>query len=153
MKEVSTSIEIAAPPERVWSVLTDFPAHPDWNPFIRSISGQPKPGEKLTVRIQPPGGKGMMFRPTVLEAQANRELRWKGKLLVRGLFDGEHFFKLRPTQVGTHFVHGERFSGILVALMKASSFEQIERGFTAMNEALKRAAERDAGADVRDLEN
>ncbi len=141
MKIVSTSILISAPPERVWDVLTDFPRHPEWNPFIRSISGPLVPGEKLRVHIKPPGGKGMTFNPTVLAAQSARELRWKGKLLLPGIFDGEHFFRLEPSGDGTRFVHGEKFSGLLVAVMGASSFEQIERGFRDMNEAIKERAE------------
>ena len=37
MRELRAEIEIAAPPERVWRVLSDFDAYPDWDPFIRSI--------------------------------------------------------------------------------------------------------------------
>ena len=138
---ISTSIDIESPPERVWQVLADLAAHPDWNPFIQSISGQLSPGEKLTVHISPPGGKGMTFKPTVLVARDNQELRWKGRLFLPGLFDGEHFFKLEPIANGTRFHHGETFSGILVAVMGAASFEQIERGFSEMNQAIKRRAE------------
>ena len=37
--ELITRIEIAAPVERVWSILADFTQYPRWNPFIRSVSG------------------------------------------------------------------------------------------------------------------
>ncbi len=47
MYQIETEIEIAASPERVWSILMDFSAYPEWNPFIRSLSGVAKPGEKL----------------------------------------------------------------------------------------------------------
>ncbi len=30
-----SSIMIASPIETVWSILLDFPAYPDWNPFVR----------------------------------------------------------------------------------------------------------------------
>lgn len=30
-----SSILIAGPIETVWNVLLDFPAYPDWNPFVR----------------------------------------------------------------------------------------------------------------------
>lgn len=141
MKVVATELQIDAPPSRVWDVLTDFPSHSDWNPFVRFIAGRLRPGETLSVFIQPPGGKGMRFSPTVLSVQPNRELRWKGKLLVPGLFDGEHYFRLKPANDGTQFEHGETFSGLLVALMPASSFGNIRAGFEAMNEALKIRAE------------
>jgi uncharacterized protein YndB with AHSA1/START domain len=56
MKELHTEIEIDAPAERVWRLLTDFASYPRWNPFIRTISGRPIPGERLEVRLEPPGG-------------------------------------------------------------------------------------------------
>jgi len=37
MHEVRTEIE--ATPERVGSILLDFPSHPEWNPFVRCIEG------------------------------------------------------------------------------------------------------------------
>jgi hypothetical protein len=36
MREVKTEIEIQATPERVWSILVNFPAHSKWNPFVGS---------------------------------------------------------------------------------------------------------------------
>src|SRR5687768_11605434 len=93
-REINTSIEINAPPERVWSILTDFPHIGSWNPFIRSISGNPVSGSRLSVHIAPAGKRGVRFNPTVLVAEAPRELRWLGHLLRHGLFDGEHYFLL-----------------------------------------------------------
>ncbi|MER3407514.1 MAG: SRPBCC domain-containing protein, partial [Nitrososphaera sp.] len=39
-KEVRTEIEIAAGPQRVWQVITDFARYPEWNPFIRRVEGE-----------------------------------------------------------------------------------------------------------------
>ncbi len=84
MKELRTEIEIDASSERVWTVLSDFSRHAEWNPFIRVIEGEPREGERLSVRIEPPGGKAMRFRPTVLRAVPSEELRWLGRLGVPG---------------------------------------------------------------------
>jgi len=141
--EIRTEIEIDAPVERVWDVLADFPSHAAWNPFVRSIQGRPAQGEKLVVHIQPPGGKGMTFKPTVLVAEPRKELRWLGRLLFPGLFDGEHYFLLDPLPSGgTRLVHGEKFSGLLVAMARSSLDDGTRRGFMAMNDALKARAER-----------
>lgn len=142
MHEIKTDIEIAATPERVWSILTNFIAYPQWNPFIRSITGVVKTGEQLTVFIQPTGGKGMTFHPTVLVALPNQELRWLGHFLLPRIFDGEHYFQietLAPDRV--RLIQGEKFSGLLVALFKSSLEGGTKSGFIAMNEALKVIAE------------
>jgi uncharacterized protein YndB with AHSA1/START domain len=39
-KELVSSIDLAAPPERVWEVLVDFAAFPAWNPFITQAEGR-----------------------------------------------------------------------------------------------------------------
>lgn len=143
MHDIKTEIEIAAPPERVWSILLDFPAHPEWNPFVRSITGNPKPGERLEVFIQPQGGRGMTFRPTVLVAAANREFRWLGRFILPGILDGEHYFQIIPiTPNRVRFLQGEKFSGVLVPLAKSGLEGGTKAGFIAMNEALKARAER-----------
>ena len=142
MYQLETQIDIEAPAERVWSILTNFSSYPSWNPFVRSIAGRLEVGQSLDVFIQPPGAKGMRFRPTVLAVAPGRVLRWKGKLLLPGLFDGEHYFQLdaRPGG-GVVFRHGEIFSGILMPFFSPSLKSDIRQGFVAMNEALKREAE------------
>jgi hypothetical protein len=64
--------------------------------FSKPISGEAKQGGTLKVFIQQPGGKGMTFRPTILALQPGRELRWRGRLLLPGIFDGEHQFLIEP---------------------------------------------------------
>ncbi|MGH3017511.1 MAG: SRPBCC family protein [Gaiellaceae bacterium] len=141
MREIEKTVEIDAPPAAVWRVLTDFPAYGEWNPFIPSIAGNAQEGERLTMRLEPPGGKGMTIRPTVLAAEPDRELRWKGRLVVPGLFDGEHTFRIEPIDgQRSRFVHGERFTGILVGFVKGT-LGKTEAGFEQMNAALKRRVE------------
>ena len=141
MQELHTDIEIEATPARVWEILTDFASYPDWNPFIRSIEGEPQEGATLETRIEPPGGRAMTFKPTVLAAKPERELRWLGRLVAPKVFDGEHRFELEPVGEGrTRFTQAERFSGALVPLF-GKGLERTRQGFVAMNEALKQRAE------------
>ena len=138
---IRTSINIDASPQAVWGVLTDFAAYPDWNPFMDRIEGTPTVGARLVVHMSPPGGRRMTFKPTVLAATPGQELRWLGKLGAGGLFDGEHSFVLTSNADGTtHLIHGERFSGALVALFKGA-LKNTHAGFEAFNQALKQRVE------------
>lgn len=138
MRRIAVVTEIAAPVEVVWARLTDTASFGDWNPFIQSLEGTLAVGEKLTVRIAPPGGKAMTFRPTVTAVEENRRLEWLGRFLVPGLFDGRHSFTLEPFEGGTRLTQEETFTGVLVPLM-ASVLKKTEAGFRAMNEAVAAA--------------
>lgn len=145
MKELRSEIEIETSAERVWQLLTDFARFPQWNPFIRRASGDVKPRQRLEVKIQPSGTNGMTFRPIVLKAEPNRELRWIGHLLIPGLFDGEHIFTIEP--LGTNrvrFIQREIYTGLLVPLFARGLDTDTQRGFIEMNQALKIQAERAA---------
>ena len=141
-RQLHTETVIAASPETVWTILTDFAAYPAWNPFIRRISGTLEPGARLEVDLSPPGGRAMTIRPTLREVQPARTLRWLGSLGLPGLFDGEHSFEIEPSGEGqVRFVQSERFSGILVPLVMSFVGESTRQGFEAMNQALKERAE------------
>jgi hypothetical protein len=125
----------------VWAVVTDVAAYPEWNPFIRRISGELREGARLEVRIEPPGARATTFKPTVRAVETNRELRWLGRLLVPGIFDGEHSLRIEPRAGGgSRFVQSERFSGVLVGLVKGM-LAKTEVGFEQMNAALKARVE------------
>ncbi len=141
MKKLETEIIINARPEQVWAVLTDFARYPSWNPFVRAIDGAQRVGGRLVVRLQPPGSQAMTFQPIVQQWAVYQGFSWKGKLWVKGLFDGEHYFRLVGTPDGqTRFVHGENFSGILIGLL-GDMLDRTKEGFEAMNQALKVAVE------------
>jgi hypothetical protein len=142
VRELRREIEIDAPAERVWAVVTDFAAYPEWNPFIRRISGELREGTRLEVRIEPPGGRAMTFKPTVRVVETNRELCLLGRLLLPGIFDGEHSLRIEPLDDGrSRFVQSERFTGLLVGLVKGT-LAKTETGFEQMNTALKARVER-----------
>jgi hypothetical protein len=141
--EIKTTIAIAATPEQVWSVLLDFARYPEWNPFVRSIEGLPSEGSAIKVTLSTQGGKTMIFTPIVFRHHPGREFRWKGKFLLPGILDGEHYFCLSADRKGsTQLTHGERFSGLLVPFLRGALDRDTKAGFEAMNTALKHRLER-----------
>jgi hypothetical protein len=169
VNDIHTSVDIDAPAETVWSVLTDFGAYPEWNSRSR-ISGVPAVGERLVVAPGPDAEGMPTFRPRVLAAgpvpgaataaDGERapgaegamgtegtgaeayELRWLGHLWVRGLFDGEHAFRVESLDGDrSRLVQSEAFSGVLAGLLLRRYGAATVAGFEAVNKALKTRAE------------
>lgn len=134
---LATSIEIDAKVDRVWSVLADLERWHEWNPFVTQASGTLAVGERLRLRIEPPGGRPMTFRPTVTALEAGRHLAWTGRLLLPKVFDGHHRFHLEGTERGTLLRHEEDFDGVLVGAFRRSLDEHTRQGFELMNAALE----------------
>lgn len=142
MQEINTHVTISASPEKVWNVLTDFSTYKEWNPFIRSISGKLEKGGKLILRLHIPASKPMIFEPEIIGLEPYREIRWLGKFLFKGIFDGEHYLLINDNGEGTvNFVQGEKFQGILLPLLKGTLIKT-RQGFEGMNQALKQRCER-----------
>ena len=137
-KEIKTSITINASPEKVWEILSDFQAYDIWNPFLTGMSGIFKKGNKVKINAG-----GMNFKPIILNIEEKKEIRWKGSLLFKGLFDGEHVLQIVDHADGTvTFVHEEYFSGILVGLFAKKLDTETRAGFEEMNKKLKEIAEK-----------
>ena len=140
-KRLRTDVDIDATPDRVWEVLTDLAAYPAWNPFIVRAEGVVGTGRRLTLTMQPIGGRATTLRPRLVEVDVPRRLRWRGTVGVPGLVDAEHTFTLEPRGSGTRVVHQEDFRGVLVPFLAASLDRSTLPAFVAMNEALKSWAE------------
>lgn len=146
-REIYTEVEIDAPANVVWNELVAFEKYPDWNPFIRNISGDKSIGSKLSVSIQPVNNKPLDFTPTLLKVEELKEIRWLGKVLAGGIFDGEHVFKIQEiSENKVKFIQSEKYTGILVPIIWSGMEPGTRLGFQAMNKALKELAE--SGNDV-----
>ncbi len=142
-KEIKTQITINQTPEKVWSILTNFNDYGRWNPFIVSITGKPLVGNILVVVMKLQENKEMTFKPKVVAFANNEKLIWKGKLLMKCIFDGEHQFYLIDNGNGTTtFIQNEKFNGILVPFMKNLIEVDTFNNFKNFNEAIKIEAEK-----------
>ena len=104
-----------------------FQEYPNWNPFIKSITGQVAVGNTIIARLEPPEAKGMTFKPKVLAFNTNKEFCWLGHLLFPGLFDGEHKFELIDNGNGTTtFIQTEKFRGILFPFLRKCSIQTLQ---------------------------
>lgn len=143
MRELYTEIEIKAPVQRVFRILTDLAHYEQWNPFIVKAEGRVHPGENLRVRIRPPGAREQPYVVRVLSVEQDREFRWLGHMLWRGILDGEHVFELLSLPGNrTKLIHREQFRGVLVPFVwRAFLNTKMRAGFESLNHGLKAASE------------
>lgn len=141
MKTIEAVTEIDAPVQAVWAELSAISTYPEWNPFITTFEGELVVGSRVEVRIAPPGGRPMTFRPTITAVEEARRLEWLGRLIVPGFFDGRHCFQLEDLGQGrTRLTQKETFSGVLVGLT-GKTLKRTRAGFEAMNQAVRLRAE------------
>jgi len=143
MRTISAVIDIAATPQQVWAALADLDAYPDWNPFIQSASGQLTVGSTLTMRMVPADGRAFTTHGRLLAVQPGVLLRWIGRLIVPGIFDGTHQFSLEDLGGHTRLTQSETYRGMLVTFT-GKTITKTESDFRALNQALKQRVERAA---------
>ena len=127
--EYRASASIAAPPEKVWDVLTDVAKWPEWDPFCDKIEGELALGNKIKAfsKLSP----GRAFPVKVTDLSAPTRMEWSGGMPL-GLFKGVRTFELEATPTGTSFTMHEKFSGPMLAL--------IGRSIPDMSEAFEKFA-------------
>ena len=142
MPRMYTEINIYAPAERIWNILTDFESYPHWNRHILKLEGEPRLAERLTMTVRTSDGKEMCFKPRVTSCDTHKELRMQERLLIPGLFDGTWLFRIEPLgEDGVRFMHVQTYSGILSPLFAKELHNGISPGMRGMNFFLKRLAE------------
>jgi hypothetical protein len=141
MKTLEHTIDIDAPADATWAVVADFPAYPEWNPFLVKAEGELQPGATLAVTFKAGTRKPVTMTPKVVEAEPGRVLRWKGSLPIPGLFVGVHELRVETVDAGhSRFVQRETFRGILVPFL-GRLLRDTAGGFAEMDQALKQRVE------------
>lgn len=134
-------IQVSAPPEVVWEVLTDFGRWPEWNPEVKSMSfeGPLAPGSMFRWKA----GPGTIVS-TLEELDPPRYVRWRGRTMSIAAI---HEWRLEPRDGGTHLETEESFSGLIARVLRRSLQKQLDGALEQGLEHLKREAERrSAGA-------
>ncbi len=143
MAAVSSSrlIDVDAPPEAVWNVLTGFADWPRWNPDVKSMAfdGPVEPGSTFRWKA----GPGTIVS-TLEEVEPHRRVRWRGKTMS---IAAQHEYRFDARDGGTHVETEETFSGLLVRLMRGSLQKTLDRALEDGLRHLKAEAERRAAAN------
>jgi hypothetical protein len=130
-----TEIEIAAPPEVVWDVLTAFDRWPTWNPEIKSMS------------VQEPIVVGSTFRwkagpstvtSTIQRLEPPRLIAWSGRTMGIRAID---VFQLDAHDGTTLVREAESWNGLVARLLRKPLQRTLDRSLENGLRHLKAAAE------------
>lgn len=129
-------IEVAAPPEIVWAVLTDIDNWPSWNPDVKeaSLAGSLVPG----VEFRWKAGPGTITS-TIQSVEPPKVIAWTGKTLgIKAM----HVYRLEPHGDATIVKSDESWDGLIVRLFRGAMTKTLQKSTEGGLEHLKAEAER-----------
>lgn len=133
-RQTAIAIDIAAPPERVWAVLTDAGGFTEWNTTILEVSGRIAPGGTISIRSTLAPKR--TFKLKVKDFEPPTRLSWGDAM-------GTRVYSLAPSlQGGTRFSMSEKIGGPLFPLF-ARLIPPFDESFNQFAADLKKAAEED----------
>ena len=136
---IADSVDIAAPPERVFAYVTVPVNWPRWHPQSRAVSGvvdrTPQPGEKTIEDFEIAGRKG---RATWTSIAVDPPRRWEFDGRGEGGGGAHIVYTLTPIAVGTHFERELVYRGpnLLFAIVNALQIRVVMKRDSA--EAVRR---------------
>lgn len=130
-RETTVAVEIRAPADRVWALLTDIERIPSWTPTILAISGTMAPGGALALVSSLDPTRTFTLR--VKAFQPPSHLAWGDAM-------GTRTFDITPRAGGVTFRMAEKIGGPLFPLF-ARMIPPFDAAFDQFAADLTRAAE------------
>jgi hypothetical protein len=138
-RSFASHASIHATPDKIWSILTNAPRYPAWNPTVTRIEGRIAAGERLALHVKISPSRA--FPVNVVALEPPNRMVWRGGMPL-GLFVGERIFTLTPKPGGiVDFSMRETFTGLLAPLI-GRTLPDMQPAFDEFAAALKREAER-----------
>jgi uncharacterized protein YndB with AHSA1/START domain len=128
---------VDAPPERVWFVLTEIDAWPQWQKSVSRahLDGALEPGATFRWRA------GLSMVSTLRVVEPPHRVAWEGR--ARGVY-ARHVWTLERTDGRTLVETAESFEGTLVRALRPLMQRVLQKGLDDALSGLKAAAEASA---------
>jgi hypothetical protein len=125
----ASEIEIAAAPDAVWDILTNFEGWPTWNPDVKSMSidGEVAPGTVFKWKSGPAS-----IKSTIRRVEQPRLIAWTGNTFGVSAI---HVYRLDPLDSGTRVHTEESFEGWLARLVRGQMKKTLQN---ALDSGLRR---------------
>jgi uncharacterized protein YndB with AHSA1/START domain len=132
----SVELEIGAPVEAVWDVLTAIDGWPGWNRDVKwvSIEGPAVEGTSFRWKAGP-----STIRSTIVSVERPRLIAWTGKTLG---IKAVHVWRLEPRNGGTLLRTEESYEGLVSRILRRSLQKTLDKALADGAAYLKAEAEK-----------
>jgi hypothetical protein len=138
---IDKTVEINAPADVVWEVLTDLPRYDEWNPFVVECRSVLRPGEAINMKVRL-GTKLQKANEVVLAFEPKKHFAYRMKPVPPGALSSFRSHDLEP-------LGGERsryrsyfeLKGWMMPLVRALMGRHLEAGFAGMTDGIRQRAE------------
>ena len=139
--QVYSEIVIAATPEQIWEVLTDFETMPEWSGSFQGLAGDLTDGGEAVATFL---AEGQAFPfPHVLSWEEGRSFGWSDPLaFAPGIVDDHHYIIDRTDGTNTLFIQIDTLTGDDAGYPAAVLADQLVQGYAWFNQQLKTEVER-----------
>lgn len=138
---IDKTVEINAPADTVWEVLTDLPRYREWNPFVIECESSLKPGEAINMKVKL-GDKVQAANEVMLEFAPKRRFAYRMKPFPIGGLSSFRSHELQALGANrSRYVSHFELKGWMMPLVRALMGKHLEAGFAGMTEGIKARAE------------
>lgn len=141
MQIIESKIEIHAPLELVWEVLTDFDTYSEWNSFTPKIECDLKEGNPVHLHVDmKQNNKIRIQTETLLWVKEKESIAWGITAAFPVKTERAQILTSLNENVTVYYTY-DKFWGFLVPLVMLLYKDHIQKGFDAVSTSLKQRAE------------
>jgi len=131
---------IAATPDTVWEVITDFASYGDWNPFVTACQAELIPGADIAMQVCL-GGRVRRQVETVAEVEVGRRFVYRMKPIPLLLNSQREHCLAANREGGTLYRSTFVLRGWAAPVVGLLLGGQLRQGFESMSNGIQQRAE------------
>ncbi len=134
-------VEINAPIDVVWAVLTDVSRYGEWNPFTTEVRTDFKMGSPVDMQVTM-GRRMLKITEYLCAFEEPRLIAWQKSFGPRWWLHALREQHLEPhSETSCSYYNSDRLTGVLAPVVAATSGSYMRRGFEGVATGLKAQAE------------
>lgn len=138
---IDRTLEINAPAEVVWEVITDFPRYGEWNPFILKCESTLKPGDPIDLRVKLMA-VAQPQREWINEHTPGKRFGYSMKPMPLGALSSKRTHEVESVAGGRSLYHSHfELNGWLMPVVRGLLGARLQKGFAGMTVGIQSRAE------------